>query len=65
MPDIFTTMFQKAELGNWIKDEFRNDRSVGYVTDINKETNMMLVYFPKLNKKQWVQWQNSGHYVVI
>ena len=39
-----------AEVGSWIKDEFRADRSLGYVLTIDLDTNMMLVRFPKIRK---------------
>jgi len=54
-----------AEVGSWIKDEFRADRSLGYVLTIDLDTNMMLVRFPKIRKDSWLAWKNDGHYIVI
>jgi len=62
---ILKSLHNTAELGSWIKDEFRGDRSLGFVLNIDKETNMMLVRFPKISKDTWIAWQNKGHYVVI
>jgi hypothetical protein len=59
------SFYNTASQGSWIKDEFRADRSLGYVLNIDKETNMMLVRFPKINKDSWVVWENRGHYIVI
>ncbi len=54
-----------AKIGDWIKDEFRNDRSLGLVISTDIETNMMLVRFPKISKDVWVVRENRGHYKVI
>lgn len=60
-----SSFYYTASTGSWIKDELRDDRSLGYVLNIDKETNMMLVRFPKIKKDTWVVWKNRGHYVVI
>ena len=44
----------KAGIGDWIKDEFRNDRSLGIVLSTDDETGMMLVRYPKIAKDVWV-----------
>ena len=62
---MFSSLHSAARPGTWIKDEYRNDRSLGYVLSIDEDTNMMLVRFPKLSKDSWVVWGNHGHYVVI
>ena len=54
-----------ANIGDWIKDEFRGDRSQGFVISTDSETNMMLVRYPKIAKDVWVVRENRGHYVVI
>jgi len=54
-----------AKIGCWIKDSFRDDRSLGYVLSIDKQTNMMLVRFPKIKKDIWLVRENRGQYVVI
>ena len=54
-----------AKIGDWIKDEFRNDRSLGLVISTDIGTNMMLVRFPKISKDVWVVRENRGHYKVI
>ena len=54
-----------ASVGSWIKDQYRNDRSLGFVWQIDDETDMMYVQYPKTGKYTWVRWKNSGHYVVI
>jgi len=56
---------KKANVGDWIKDEFRNDRSLGIVITTDSETNMMLVRFPKIAKDVWVVRENRGHYIII
>ena len=62
---IKTSFYKTATIGSWIRDEFRNDRSLGYVLSVDQETNMMLVRFPKTNKDSWVVWENKGHYITI
>jgi len=62
---MFSSKENSAILGSWIKDEYRNDRSLGFVVNIDEQTNMMLVRFPKKGKDSWVIWQNHGHYKVI
>ena len=64
---MFTSslLHKTAVLGSWIKDEYRNDRSLGYVMTIDESTNMMRVRFPKIRKDCWIVWKNSGHYAVI
>ena len=54
-----------AHVGDWIKDVFRNDRSLGIVISTDSETAMMLVRFPKIAKDVWVVRENRGHYLVI
>ena len=58
-------MKRVAQRGDWIKDEFRGDRSLGIVLATDSETDMMLVRFPKIAKDVWVVRENRGHYVVI
>ena len=58
-------MKRTANIGDWIKDEFRGDRSFGFVISTDSETNMMLVRYPKIAKDVWVVRENRGHYVVI
>ena len=65
MKDIFTALNQFAYTGAFIKDLTEQKRSLGYVLEINKETNMMRVRFPKLGRDAWVVWGNHGHYRVI
>lgn len=54
-----------AVVGSWIKDSWRGDRSVGIVISIDKQTDMMLVRFPKIAKDTWIVHENRGHYMVI
>jgi len=54
-----------AGVGSWIKDAWRTDRSLGFVRQIDEETGMMYVQYPKLGKGVWVRWENSGHYRII
>lgn len=58
-------MKHTAKIGDWIKDEFRNDRSLGFVMSTDSETNMMLVRFPKISKDVWLVRENRGQYIVI
>ena len=58
-------MKRTANIGDWIKDEFRGDRSLGIVLTTDSETGMMLVRYPKIAKDVWVVRENRGHYVVI
>tara|TARA_A100001201_G_scaffold74168_1_gene67415 strand:- start:552 stop:731 length:180 start_codon:yes stop_codon:yes gene_type:complete len=58
-------MKHTAKIGDWIKDEFRNDRSLGFVMSTDSETNMMLVRFPKISKDVWLVRENRGQYKVI
>ena len=65
MKDIFTVMNQFAHKGSFIKDLTNQQRSLGYVLEVNKETNMMRVRFPKISRDAWIVWGNHGHYKVI
>ena len=56
---------KNVKIGNWIKDEFRNDRSLGLVVGIDKESGMMLIRFPKIGKDSWIVCENRGHYKII
>ena len=47
-------MSRVAAVGDWIKDEYRNDRSLGFVIAMDSETAMMLVRYPKIKKDVWV-----------
>ena len=58
-------MSRIANIGDWIKDEFRNDRSLGIVISTDSETNMMLVRYPKIEKDVWLVRENRGQYIVI
>ncbi len=58
-------MNRKANVGDWIKDEFRADRSLGIVITTDDSTNMMLVRYPKIGKDVWVVRELRGHYRVI
>ena len=54
-----------AKIGDWIKDQFRNDRSLGLVISTDIETDMMLVRFPKISKEVWLVRENRGQYKII
>lgn len=54
-----------AVSGAWIKDKWRQDRSLGIVLQVDKQTNMMYVHFPKIANSSWLVWKNSGHYKVV
>jgi len=54
-----------ANVGSWIKDNWRNDRSLGFVRQIDEATGMMLVQYPKIGKTGWIVYKNNGHYTVI
>jgi len=58
-------MTRTAKIGDWIKDEFRSDRSLGFVLSTDSETGMMLVRYPKISKDVWVVREFRGHYRVI
>ncbi len=62
---MFSSLRYAAKPGSWIKDEYRKDRSLGYVLNVDKNTNMMLVRLPKISKDTWLVWGNHGHYVVV
>ena len=55
----------RAKEGDFVKDLSMQKRSLGLVEHIDKETNMMLVKFPKVNRTHWVVWKNYGQYRVI
>lgn len=54
-----------AAVGSWIKDAWRNDRSLGFVHEIDDQTGMMRVHYPKTGMHVWVRWENGGHYRII
>ncbi len=58
-------MNREAKLGDWIKDVYRSDRSLGYVIRTDHDSRMMQVYYPKLRKNHWLVHENRGHYIVI
>jgi hypothetical protein len=62
---IFSSKETSAVIGSWIKDVYREDRSLGIVKSIDEQTNMMLVQFPKLGRDSWIVWLNHGHYKLI
>ena len=41
-------MSRVAAVGDWIKDEYRNDRSLGFVIAMDSETAMMSVSYTHL-----------------
>ena len=57
--------FHRAKEGDFIKDLGAQKRSLGLVERVDNKTNMMLVKFPKINRTQWVVWNNYGHYKVV
>jgi hypothetical protein len=62
---MFSNMYKKASEGDFIKDMGMQNRSLGFVERIDKDTEMMLVKFPKVGKTHWVMWRNCGHYKVV
>lgn len=54
-----------AAVGDFIKDQSLQCRSLGHVMDIDMDTNMMRVKFPKIKKISWIVWENRGHYIVV
>lgn len=54
-----------AKSGDFIKDLSPLKRSLGLVRQVDEETGLMYVQFPKVGKFHWVVWNNNGHYVVI
>jgi len=61
---LFST-FPKANVGDFIKDLGAQKRSLGIVEHVDKQTAMMLVKFPKINRTCWVVWNNYGHYRIV
>ena len=57
--------FPIAKSGDFIKDLTPQERSMGLVLDVNRETKMMRVRFPKINRDAWIMWTNYGQYCVI
>ena len=53
-----------AAVGSWIKDLSAN-RSLGFVLQVDYNTGMMLVSYPKINSTQWAMHKNLGQYRVI
>tara|TARA_Y100001938_G_scaffold130986_1_gene187544 strand:+ start:3874 stop:4071 length:198 start_codon:yes stop_codon:yes gene_type:complete len=62
---IKKSFYKNASIGSWIRDEFRNDRSLGYVLSVDQETDMMLVRYPKIAKDIWLVRENRGQYITI
>ena len=62
---MFSSMYIKAEEGDFVKDLGPQKRSLGLVERVDKKTAMMLVRFPKVNRTHWVVWNNYGHYRVV
>ena len=59
------SFYKNADVGSWIRDEFRNDRSLGYVLSVDQETDMMLVRYPKIAKDVWLVRKNRGQYITV
>ena len=57
--------FPIAKSGDFIKDLTPQERSMGLVLDVNRETKMICVRFPKINRDTWIMWTNYGQYYVI
>jgi len=58
-------MTRNASIGDWIKDQYRGDRSLGFVISMDAQTDMILVRYPKIAKDTWIVRENRGQYVVI
>jgi len=56
---------KRAIDGDFIKDLTSQKRSLGMVMEINKDTRMMYVNFPKIGRPVWLMWENYGHYIVV
>tara|TARA_Y100000296_G_C5076434_1_gene207566 strand:+ start:69 stop:263 length:195 start_codon:yes stop_codon:yes gene_type:complete len=54
-----------AKKGDFVKDLTKQQRSLGFVLEINKATKMMRVRFPKIKRDAWIMWTNYGHYEVV
>jgi len=54
-----------AKIGDFIKDLSPMKRSLGLVRQVDDDTGLMLVQFPKQGSFTWVVLENNGHYVVI
>jgi hypothetical protein len=54
-----------AKIGDFIKDLSPMKRSLGLVRQVDDDTGLMLVQFPKQGSFSWVVVENNGHYVVI
>jgi len=54
-----------AKIGDFIKDLSPMKRSLGLVRQVDDDTGLMLVQFPKRGTFTWVVVENNGHYVVI
>ena len=61
----FAAPYKIAVQGDFVKDMSKQKRSLGMVLEINRETKMMCVRFPKINKDAWIMWTNYGHYKVV
>jgi hypothetical protein len=65
MRDPFAAQRRIAYEGDFIKDMSPLKRSLGMVTQIDEDTGMMQVNFPKTGKLSWVIWDNHGQYIVV
>jgi hypothetical protein len=63
--DPFAAQFAVACEGDFIKDMSDQQRSLGLVMLVDKETNMMHVKFPKIGQLSWIMWANYGHYIIV
>jgi hypothetical protein len=63
--DPFAAPHRVAKLGDFVKDLSKQKRSLGLVTQINRETKMMRVKFPKIGRETWIMWTNYGQYLVV
>ena len=63
--DPFAAPFKIAKEGDFVKDMTKQKRSLGLVLEVNRETKMMHVRFPKIKKDAWIMWTNYGQYKVV
>lgn len=63
--DIENSPTRSAQKGDFIKDLSVSERSLGYVTEDDKDSEMILVKFPKIGKSIWLLKKNYGQYLVV
>lgn len=61
----FVGLGPDASVGSLIRDLSGEELSLGYVIQIDRNSDTMCVGFPKFGCNRWIRWKNFGHYETV